>query len=311
MDPSEVVNFPKLMKALSIAAGDSTVQQGDWWRFSRRAVDLYSRLPAYERVLVRAEVSDTFAFTFCAPHAIFSNKVIVLLFDTYDSFVVLQSLVHEDWVRLTSSTQGEGLSYVPSYSLDTFPFPSKLASCQGLESAGRSYYEFRTDLMVRNNEGLTKTYNRFHDPNETSPDILTLRELHAAMDRAVLDAYGWQDIQPVYGFGLDYLELDDDAQVSPEAQQVIDSGNLWFPTAEEAQAFAKGIGHTGKKRLSWRYHWPEETRDEVLARLLDLNAQRAKEEQLSGQAAQAKEKKKAKAKPRKAKPKPKGADLFD
>jgi hypothetical protein len=33
--------------------------------------------------------------------------------------------------------------------------------------------------MVRNNEGLTKTYNRFHDPNETSPDILTLRELHA------------------------------------------------------------------------------------------------------------------------------------
>ena len=35
----------------------------------------------------------------------------------------------------------------------------------------RAYYEFRAALMVQNNEGLTKTYNRFHDPNETSPEI--------------------------------------------------------------------------------------------------------------------------------------------
>lgn len=41
---------------------------------------------------------------------------------------------------------------------------------------------------------------RFHDPSETSPDILKLRELHAAMDRAVLDAYGWTDIQPACEF---------------------------------------------------------------------------------------------------------------
>ncbi len=27
-----------------------------------------------------------------------------------------------------------------------------------------------------------------HDPDELSPEILTLRDLHAAMDRAVLDA---------------------------------------------------------------------------------------------------------------------------
>ena len=37
---------------------------------------------------------------------------------------------------------------------------------------------------------MTRTYNRFHDPNEDDPEIGRLRELHAAMDRAVLDAYG-------------------------------------------------------------------------------------------------------------------------
>ena len=43
-------------------------------------------------------------------------------------------------------------------------------------------------------EGMTKTYNRFHDIYEIDPRIVELRELHAAMDRAVLDAYGWADI---------------------------------------------------------------------------------------------------------------------
>ena len=64
--------------------------------------------------------------------------------------------------------------------------------------------------MVRNNEGLTKTYNRFHDPNERSPEILKLRELHDAMDRAVLDAYGWTDLVPTCEFLLDYEEDEDD-----------------------------------------------------------------------------------------------------
>ena len=41
--------------------------------------------------------------------------------------------------------------------------------------------------MVRNNEGMTRTYNRFHDPYENDPDISRLREPHAAMDRAILD----------------------------------------------------------------------------------------------------------------------------
>ena len=34
--------------------------------------------------------------------------------------------------------------------------------------------------MIRNDEGLTKTYNRFHDPDERRPDIVELRRLHDA-----------------------------------------------------------------------------------------------------------------------------------
>jgi hypothetical protein len=106
--------------------------------------------------------------------------------------------------------------------------------------------------MTRAGEGLTTTYNRFHDPDERDPVIVKLRELHAAMDRAVLDAYGWSDIPTECNFLLDY-EIDEEE---------------W-----------------GGKKKPYRYRWPDEVRDEVLARLLELNAERAKEEARSGAAA--------------------------
>lgn len=117
--------------------------------------------------------------------------------------------------------------YTPSDCFETFPFPPLN---DAMEAIGKDYYEFRAALMIRNNEGLTKTYNRFHNPNpeEQSADILKLRELHAQMDRAVLDAYGWSDLEPVYDFRE---QLDE----------------------------------------SIRLTWAEDTRDEVLARLLELN----------------------------------------
>ena len=72
------------------------------------------------------------------------------------------------------------------------------------------------------------------------------------MDRAVLDAYGWDDIPTDCEFLLDY-EIDEEE---------------W-----------------GNKKKPYRYRWPDEVRDEVLARLIELNAERAAEEQRSGAAA--------------------------
>src|SRR5207249_2813719 len=120
------------------------------------------------------------------------------------------SSVHDVWSRFFSSSLEDRQGYRPSDCFETFPFPERFMSDSALEAAGRAYYEFRAALMVRNDEGLTKTYNRFHDPDERSADIDRLRALHAAMDRAVLDAYGWTDLQPTCEFLLDYEEDDED-----------------------------------------------------------------------------------------------------
>ncbi len=145
----------------------------------------------------------------------------------------------------------DDLRYTPSDCFETFPFRENWEIHPDLEATGKAYYEFRADLMVRNDEGLTKTYNRFHDPDERDPEIAKLRELHMAMDHAVLHAYGWSDIPTTCEFLLDY-EIDEEE---------------W-----------------GNRKKPWRYRWPDKVHDEVLARLIELNAERAKEEVRSGDA---------------------------
>ncbi len=216
-----------------------------WWQYAEKRPGLVAAIAGLERVLVISRVSQHSAFAFLPVGTVFSEQLIVFSFETYASFCALQSRIHEIWSHFFASSLEDRLRYTPSDCFESFPFPENWETHPVLEANGREYYEFRAALMVRNNEGLTKTYNRFHDPYEVHPEIIHLRDLHSAMDHAVLDAYGWTDIKPTCDFLLDY-EIDEEE---------------W-----------------GNKKKPYRYRWPDEIRDEVLARLLDLNTRRAREE---------------------------------
>jgi hypothetical protein len=177
--------------------------------------------------------------------SIYSEALVVFAAATASALCVLQSRPHELWARFFGSSLEDRLRYTPSDCFETFPFPPAWESDPTLESAGRDYYEFRAAVMVGNNEGLTATYNRFHDPEETSPEILRLRELHTGIDRTVLDAYGWPDLQPTSVFLLDYEE----------------------EGGEEAES-----DRLRRRKRPWRYRWTDRFRDDVLARLLALNS---------------------------------------
>lgn len=76
-----------------------------------------------------------------------------------------------------------------------FPFAITLNA-----NIGESYYQQRQAAMVSRCEGLTATYNRFHNPNEASADIQKLRDLHIEMDEAVAAAYCWTDLNLGHDF---------------------------------------------------------------------------------------------------------------
>jgi hypothetical protein len=109
----------------------------------------------------------------------------------------LQSTLHEEWGRHYGSTLETRYTYTPSDCFETFPFPVFLA---GVDDIGKHYYQHRQSIMQTRQEGLTKAYNRFHNPAEISPDIAEFRRLHIEMDQAVAAAYGWQNIDLGHDF---------------------------------------------------------------------------------------------------------------
>ena len=178
-----------------------------WWQFERLRIELFGAIESLDRVLVRPRTSKHNVFTFLSGGYVFSENLVVFALPEI-ALPIIQSRVHEIWTGFTSSTLEDRQGYRPSDCFETFPFPENWETNPELESIGAEYYEFRAALMIRNNQGLTDTYNRFHDPEEDDPDILRLRELHTQMDTAILAAYGWTDIPTTCEFRLDYEEDD-------------------------------------------------------------------------------------------------------
>lgn len=276
MSLEEAQQWPDLLKIVEAKVLPQRSQMGGyalaerrnafWWQFETYSIALHEAIRGLDRCLALSRVSANLALAFQPTDRIFADSLVVFPFDQYAPFSVLQSRIHELWARFLGSSMKDDLRYSPSDCFHNFPFPTDWRTHPALERAGSAYYEQRASQMLRSGEGLTKTYNRFHDPDEGSTAIASLRVLHTAMDRAVLDAYGWTDIATECEFLLDY-EIDEDE---------------W-----------------GNKKKPYHYRWPDEVRDEVLARLLELNAARAKEEARAGASTSKKGSVKATTRPRK------------
>jgi hypothetical protein len=306
------LRWPKLMAILEAKVMPERITKDgkkyprmvyEWWKFWNARPALEAAASVCGKVLVTARHQPNWQLAFMPPSSVFSEAMVVFTLPYVSVFGGLQSTSHELWARFLGSSMKDDLRYTPTDCFETFPFPTALldsaandpaheSTRQSLETIGERYHQFRAELMVANNEGLTSTYNRFHDPAETSPELHELRRLHGEMDQAVLNAYGWSDVltqaiadNPHHtpcGFGLDYLDIEEDAQLPEDLQERIDGGDLFFWDAGDALDFQGQLqaygAITGRRKLPWRYRWPDAVRDDVLARLLALNAERYEEE---------------------------------
>jgi hypothetical protein len=168
-----------------------------WWQFWRPRVELYRKASQYERILFHPFTSKYLLFSFVPVGIVYTAPHILIVTPENYHFAVLQSNFHESWARKYGSTLETRLRYAPSDVFENFPFPKDLLK---LEDIGKSYFEHRRQIMLSRQEGLTSTYNRFHNPEEESGDIVRLRELHVEMDRSVASAYGWDDLELGHDF---------------------------------------------------------------------------------------------------------------
>jgi hypothetical protein len=216
-----------------------------WWLYAEGCPGLYRATSGLSRVLARSRVSELHMLAFVATRMVYGDATVAFAFDDDYHFALLQSNVHEVWVRRNASTMRTDIRYTPTDCFDTFPLPQETEE-EERESAARvgaEYHEHRRWVMLARNQGLTKTYNLFHNSDCQDEDIVRLRELHVQMDRAILAGYGWQDLDPGHGF-----HQNERGQtrytVSPEARREILRRllelNLKVAAEEEASGTAKG-----------------------------------------------------------------------
>lgn len=227
-----------------------------WWIYADKRPALYNTISLFKRVLVVAQVAKYQGFFFVPNGYVYAMMNIVFSLQDFSEFVILQSIFHDEWVRKYGSSLESRQRYTPSDCFETFPFPQNLIPQQEqqLETIGEAYHEHRRQLMLGTQLGLTKTYNLFHSNaitaqntnkkdkqvaslqkhlektantisfDEAIQDILKLRQLHVQIDKAVLDAYGWNDIELKHDFyEVDYLPENDRVRftISPDARKEI------------------------------------------------------------------------------------------
>jgi len=183
-----------------------------------------------------------------------THKTFVFSVDSWYFFSFLQSNLYESWAYRYGLRREMAFGFSSKRCSETFPFPTLTPETEKeLETIGEKYYNHRQQIMQTTQLGLTKTYNRFHDPNDTAADIQQLRELHIQMDYAVAKAYGWVEQLRITNYEL-----------GVEGEQ--------FPLAHGFHQTKQGL----------RFTISETARRDILDRLLALNHQRYAEEVKAG-----------------------------
>lgn len=216
-----------------------------WWQFAERRPALTSAVESLESFWILPRVSK-FLIVAPAKHPIVvSEQIVVIAEEEPATMAVMQSTIHSCWAFMHSSTLENRLRYAPSDCFETFPFPECEQGLLRLRGSASYYLSHRGAVMRSHQEGLTDTYNRFHDPSEISADIAQLRALHQEMDQQVAAAYGWIDLDLGHGFhqtkqGLRYT-------ISEPARLEVLDRLLALNHERYAEEVAQGLHDKGKK----------------------------------------------------------------
>lgn len=160
-----------------------------WWKHTARRETMMRELAGLSRYIVCSRVTKRPIFEFAKLPIRPSDLVQVFVFDDDYSFGILQSNLHWNWFIEKASTLKSDYRYTPHSVFDTFPWPQQPAAAQvqAVAAAARALHEYRRDAMRKADRlTLRDLYRTLEKPGKNP-----LRELHTALDAAVMNAYGF------------------------------------------------------------------------------------------------------------------------
>ncbi|WP_404286131.1 Eco57I restriction-modification methylase domain-containing protein [Glutamicibacter arilaitensis] len=174
------------------------VREMPWWMFLRTRPAMRMAIAGLSEVLVIALVSKTVMPMRVSTSQVFAHRLAVFATSSFATQAVLSSSLHWAWSVKYSSTLESRVNYAPSDAFETFPLPEPT---NRLSTIGHVLDQERREIMLRRKLGLTKLYNLVNDSTVTEDsDIGRMREIHAEIDAAVVNAFGWLDLEVTHDF---------------------------------------------------------------------------------------------------------------
>jgi hypothetical protein len=235
----------------------------NWWLFGRRNSDLRSMLNELRRYIVTVETAKHRIFQFLDASILPDNKLVCI--GSSDAFYlgILSSHIHLCWALQSGGQLGKGPVYVKSRCFDPFPFPdasdalkTKIrATAEEIDALRKQCQEDHPSLT------LTQIYN-------------VLEKIRAGiMPTAVIARNEAIQNLDIKKSGLPRFARNDDGDKNwtKEDQRIYEDGLVLI---------LKEHHDTLDKLVAEAYGWPVDlSDDEILSRLVALNAERAKEEE--------------------------------
>lgn len=159
-----------------------------WWRHWRGRKELIAAIKEIPRYLTCSRVTKRPIFTFVDSSVRPGDALQVFaLADDY-SFGILQSAAHAQWFIAKCSNLTERYRYTSESVFDTFPWPQGVTTVQidAVVKAGRHLRQVRHKALQHLEGGLRTLYRTLDLPGKNP-----LKDAHAALDSAVLKAYGF------------------------------------------------------------------------------------------------------------------------
>jgi hypothetical protein len=177
------------------------IHQDCFWKFWDLRPRLMKELESHSTILASPVVTKYVSFRVVPTANVYNHKTKLYFFYDWRYFAVLQSTLHQEWAHLRCATLGgKTFSYSTSAVLETWPMPDFAKNGVRLDQIGERYHSDRDRIMAIRLQGLTGTYNQFHEKNDTNEVIAALRSLHVEMDESVLAAFGWDDLKLNHDF---------------------------------------------------------------------------------------------------------------
>lgn len=160
-----------------------------WWQFWNVRIGLRKAVEGLKRFIVCPRVTKRPVFCFVDSAVLPDNALQAFAFEDDYSFGILQADAHWQWFTAKCSKLKSDYRYGEGV-WNTFPWPQAVRK-QGIREvakAGRNIRKIRERILRKVEGGLRGAYRNLELPGDNP-----LKDAHAALDRAVLEAYGFSE----------------------------------------------------------------------------------------------------------------------